>query len=86
VNRLGRFGNVYPIGTSQGMKTVDGRSWELWEGYNNAVTPPMKVYSFIAASPVNNFTGDIKNFFTWLASNKAYPISSQNLIGKFCYS
>jgi xyloglucan-specific endo-beta-1,4-glucanase len=76
---LARLGNVYPIGTSQGMKTVDGRSWELWEGYNGA----MKVYSFVAPSPVTNYSGDIKNFFTWLTSNKGYPASSQNLIGKF---
>jgi xyloglucan-specific endo-beta-1,4-glucanase len=61
------------------MKTVDGRSWELWEGYNGA----MKVYSFVAPSPVTNYSGDIKNFFTWLTSNKGYPASSQNLIGKF---
>jgi xyloglucan-specific endo-beta-1,4-glucanase len=43
----------------------------------------MKVYSFVAPSPVTNYSGDIKNFFTWLTSNKGYPASSQNLIGKF---
>jgi xyloglucan-specific endo-beta-1,4-glucanase len=79
INRLGRFGNVYPIGTSQGNFNIGNRTWELWEGYNGK----MKVYSFIAPSPINNYTGNMKDFFNWLASNKGYPASSQNLISTY---
>jgi xyloglucan-specific endo-beta-1,4-glucanase len=43
----------------------------------------MKVYSFIAPSPVNNYTGNMKDFFNWLTTNKGYPASSQNLISMF---
>ncbi|KAG7291169.1 hypothetical protein NEMBOFW57_001181 [Staphylotrichum longicolle] len=73
---LGRFGNVYPIGSSTGSVTVAGRTWELWIGYNGA----MKVYSFIAPSPVNNFSADVKDFFKYLQSNQNYPANDQNLI------
>ncbi|CAE7209666.1 hypothetical protein PTNB73_09259 [Pyrenophora teres f. teres] len=73
--RLARY-NVYPIGSSQGMVTVAGRTWELWYGLNGS----MKVYSFVAPSTVNNFSANLKEFYTWLANNKGFPISTQNLI------
>ncbi|KAH7558179.1 glycoside hydrolase family 12 protein [Bipolaris maydis] len=73
--RLARY-DVYPIGSSQGMVTIGGRTWELFYGLNGA----MKVYSFVAPSPIPNFTADVKDFFAYLTENKDYPASTQNLI------
>ncbi|EMD68649.1 glycoside hydrolase family 12 protein [Bipolaris sorokiniana ND90Pr] len=72
---LARY-DVYPIGSSQGMVTIAGRTWELFYGFNGA----MKVYSFIAPSPIPHFTADVKDFFTYLTEKKNYPASTQNLI------
>jgi xyloglucan-specific endo-beta-1,4-glucanase len=76
--RLARYGNVYPIGSSVGTVNVAGRTWELWVGYNGS----MKVFSFIAPSPVNSFSANVKDFFNYLQNSQGYPASSQNLIGK----
>ncbi|XP_014554975.1 glycoside hydrolase family 12 protein [Bipolaris victoriae FI3] len=73
---LGRY-DVYPIGSSQGMVNVAGRQWELFYGLNGN----MKVYSFVTPSgPIYNFKASMKDFFQYLANNKGFPISSQNLI------
>ncbi|KAI0198224.1 concanavalin A-like lectin/glucanase domain-containing protein [Astrocystis sublimbata] len=74
---LGRFGNVYPIGSSVGTVSVGGSSWELFTGYNGA----MRVYSFVATSPpVTSFSSDIKEFFNYLSNSQGFPASSQYLI------
>jgi xyloglucan-specific endo-beta-1,4-glucanase len=77
---LARY-DVWPIGTSQGMVTVAGKSWELFYGLNGS----MKVYSFVppVGQPIYNFKANLKEFFTYLQNNKGYPASSQNLISKF---
>ncbi|KNG47549.1 glycoside hydrolase family 12 protein [Stemphylium lycopersici] len=73
---LGRY-DVYPIGSSQGMVTVAGRTWELFYGLNGS----MKVYSFVTPSgPIYNFKANMKDFFNYLQNNKGFPASSQNLI------
>jgi xyloglucan-specific endo-beta-1,4-glucanase len=76
---LGRYGGVYPIGSFVATVNVGGRSWSLYVGYNGS----MKVFSFLAASPVTNFSGNIKDFFNYMASNQGFPASSQNLISEF---
>ncbi|KAK3331408.1 glycoside hydrolase family 12 protein [Apodospora peruviana] len=73
---LARLGNVYPIGQSTGQVTVAGRTWDLWVGYNGA----MRVYSFVAASPVRQFSADVKDFFNYLVTAQNYPAAQQNLI------
>ncbi|KAK1751094.1 glycoside hydrolase family 12 protein [Echria macrotheca] len=73
---LARLGNVYPIGQSVGSATVNGRTWDLWVGMNGN----MKVFSFIAPSPIKSFSGDPKQFFSYLKDKQGYPDSSQNLI------
>ena len=60
------------------MVTIAGRTWELFYGFNGA----MKVYSFIAPSPIPHFTADVKDFFTYLTEKKNYPASTQNLISE----
>ena len=77
--RLAKYGDIYPIGKSTGQVNVAGRSWDLWIGYNGA----MRVYSFIAPSPVKNFNADVKEFFRYLQNSQNYPASQQNLIGEF---
>lgn len=74
--RLARLGDVYPIGSSTGQVNVGGRNWDLWVGDNGA----MKVFSFIAPSPITSYSGDLKNFYTYITNNQGFPASSQYLI------
>jgi xyloglucan-specific endo-beta-1,4-glucanase len=73
---LGRFGNVYPIGSSTGTVNVAGRTWELFVGMNGS----MKVFSFVAASPINSYSANVKEFFNHLQSAQGYPAGEQHLI------
>jgi xyloglucan-specific endo-beta-1,4-glucanase len=57
---------------------INGQSWNLYYGYNGS----MQVYSFVAPNQLNSFSGNAKDFFTWLANNRGYPASSQYLISK----
>jgi xyloglucan-specific endo-beta-1,4-glucanase len=77
-DRVGRFGNVYPIGSSVGTVNVAGQTWELFDGYNGA----MHVYSFVAPSNTGSFSGDVKDYFNFLTSNYGFPADSQYLISK----
>jgi len=76
--RLARLGNVYPIGQNSGTVNVNGQNWELWIGYNGS----MKVFSFIAQGTTNSWSGDAKQFFSYLERAQGFPSSQQNLIGK----
>ncbi|KAL2148597.1 hypothetical protein VTH82DRAFT_2151 [Thermothelomyces myriococcoides] len=73
---LAKYGDVYPIGSSAGYVNVAGQDWELWTGYNGA----MRVYSFIAPSPRNSFSANVKEFFNYLESAQGFPASSQYLL------
>jgi len=73
---------VQPIGSNQGTVNVAGRNWELWYGLNGN----MKVFSFVAPSPVNSFSANLKDFFNYMANNKGYPAGSQYLISESCES
>jgi xyloglucan-specific endo-beta-1,4-glucanase len=42
----------------------------------------MRVYSFVAPSNMNSFSGDAKEFFKYLERNEDYPSKTQNLIGE----
>ena len=47
----------------------------------------MKVYSFVYANGnLNNFSGDIKAFYTYLTNSQAFPASSQYLLGMYISS
>ncbi len=41
----------------------------------------MKVYSFVAKSTLNSFTGDAKDLFNYVESNEGFPAGIQNLVG-----
>jgi xyloglucan-specific endo-beta-1,4-glucanase len=73
---------VQPIGSNQGNVNVGGRNWELWYGLNGN----MKVFSFVASSPVTSYNGNLKDFFNYMANNRGFPASSQYLISKFLLS
>ncbi|KAL2256593.1 hypothetical protein VTK26DRAFT_1431 [Humicola hyalothermophila] len=73
---LAKYGDIYPIGSSVGTVNVAGRTWDLWVGYNGS----MKVFSFIAPSPINSFDANVKEFFNYLQSNQGYPANDQHLI------
>jgi xyloglucan-specific endo-beta-1,4-glucanase len=75
---LARIGDIYPIGKSTLQVTLAGHTWDLWIGFNGA----MRVYSFVAPSPVQNFNADVKDFFNYLQTNQSFPASQQNLIGE----
>ncbi|CEI63465.1 hypothetical protein FVEN_g17 [Fusarium venenatum] len=73
---LARYGEVQPIGTLQTSVTIEGHTWELWVGMNGS----MKVFSFVAPTPVNDFNADIKQFYDYLAKSQNYPASEQYLL------
>ena len=77
-NRLDRLGGVYPIGSSTGIVSVDGRDWELFVGYNGA----MKVFSFVAHSRRKYLNSDVKNFFNHITNTQGFPARSQYLLSK----
>ncbi|VUC27037.1 unnamed protein product [Clonostachys rosea] len=73
---LGRYGGVYPIGSSVGTVRAAGLDWALHIGYNGA----MKVFSFVAANPVTRFDGGIVDFFYLLRDMQGYRMTSQYLL------
>jgi xyloglucan-specific endo-beta-1,4-glucanase len=68
---LGGAGPISSTGSPISTPTVAGVSWKLYYGLNGS----MKVYSFVASSQVTSFSGDLKAFFTYLASSQGYPTS-----------
>ncbi|KAF7712596.1 Endo-1,4-beta-D-glucanase [Penicillium ucsense] len=73
---LGKYGPAQPIGQQIATANVDGRNWALWYGANGS----QKTYSFVASSPINSYSGDIKHFFDYLTQHQGFPASSQYLI------
>ncbi|TKA41047.1 hypothetical protein B0A54_07568 [Friedmanniomyces endolithicus] len=75
---LGKYGSIQPIGSQIGTATVDGIAFNLWGGGSSS----QYTYSFVAANgPITSFSGNLKPFFTYLAANHAFPITTQYLIG-----
>ncbi|KAF7168913.1 hypothetical protein CNMCM5623_001819 [Aspergillus felis] len=72
---LARYGGVQPIGSQIDTATIGGHTWELWYGGST-----QKTYSFVSATPITSFSGDVKAFWNYLASKHGYPASSQYLI------
>lgn len=73
---LAKIGDIYPIGSSVGTVNVAGRSWNLWVGMNGA----MKVFSFVAPTPMNSFSADVKQFYQYLQNRQGYPAGNQYLL------
>jgi xyloglucan-specific endo-beta-1,4-glucanase len=68
---LGGAGPISSTGSPVSNATIAGVSWNLYCGPNGAMT----VYSFVAVSEVTSFSGDLKLFFTYLATNYNYSTS-----------
>ena len=43
----------------------------------------MTTYSFVIENgPIQQWSGDVKDFYNWLAQNQGFPAGSQNLLSK----
>lgn len=67
---LAALGGAEPIGygTPVASPTIDGVTWNLYEGPNT-----WTVFSFVATSEVTDFSGDVMNFFNYLIDNFGVP-------------
>lgn len=68
---LGGAGPISSTGSPVATPTLAGTSWKLYEGYNGN----MHVFSFVAASQVTSFSGDLKAFLSYLTSNNGMATS-----------
>ncbi|KAI1311737.1 family 12 glycosyl hydrolase [Xylaria venustula] len=68
---LGGAGPISSTGSPIATPTIDGVTWNLYEGPNGAMT----VFSFVASSEVTSFSGDIKDFLTYLSTNQGLSTS-----------
>ncbi|GKT56432.1 glycoside hydrolase family 12 protein [Colletotrichum tofieldiae] len=71
---LGSLGGAGPIsatGSTIATPTVAGRTWNLYKGVNGQMT----VFSFVAPSNVQSFSGDLKAFITYLVNSQGLPSS-----------
>lgn len=74
-HRLACYGNVQPIGSQIASVNIGGHNWELWYGGST-----QKTYSFVSATPITSFSGNVMDFWNYLTRNHGYPASSQYLI------
>jgi len=81
-SRLARYGTIQPIGTKIDSATIEGHTWELWYGTTIQAGAEQKTYSFVSATPMNSWKGDIKPFFEYLTSKQKFPASTQYLTSK----
>lgn len=65
---IGGAGPISSTSSAIASVTVAGHEWNLWYGLNGS----MKVYSFVAASEVNSFDGDLLEFYTYLVSSQGF--------------
>ena len=68
---LGGAGPISATGSPIDTPTIAGSSWNLYYGLNGN----MKVYSFVASSQITSFSGDLKDFYTYLTSKQGYSAS-----------
>ncbi|KAI0123211.1 concanavalin A-like lectin/glucanase domain-containing protein [Xylariales sp. AK1849] len=76
---LASYGDISPITeTSSPIATtkIGSYSWKVYFGYNGS----MKVYSFVAVNaPLQSYSGDIREFYTYLTNHQGFPAGSQYL-------
>ena len=68
---LGGAGPISSTGQSIATTTIGGTSFELWSGKNGN----MQVYSFVASSEAQSFSGDLLEFFQYLEQNQGLQSS-----------
>jgi len=72
---LGGAGPISSTGSTVATPTIGGVAFKLYSGPNGDTT----VYSFVAESEATSFSGDLKDFYTYLADSFSFP-SSQYLL------
>lgn len=68
---IGGAGPISSTGSAVATPTIAGSSWSLYSGTNGDTT----VYSFVASSQIENFSGDMMEFFTYLVENQGLSSS-----------
>ncbi|KAJ4373277.1 hypothetical protein N0V83_003571 [Neocucurbitaria cava] len=68
---LGGAGPISSTGSPIATVTLAGTSWKLYNGKNGN----MNVFSFVAASEVKSFKGDLVEFLSYLTSKQGVPTS-----------
>lgn len=63
---LGGAGPISSTGSAIATTTIAGSSFSLYSGTNGDTT----VYSFVAESEIESFSGDLMDFFTYLVDNE----------------
>ncbi|RAH45726.1 putative endoglucanase [Aspergillus aculeatinus CBS 121060] len=63
---LGGAGPISSTGSTIATPTIAGVNWKLYSGPNGDTT----VYSFVADSTTESFSGDLNDFFTYLVDNE----------------
>ncbi|KAK1994331.1 family 12 glycosyl hydrolase [Colletotrichum falcatum] len=71
LDALGGAGPISATGSPVARPTVGGRAWNLYKGVNGQMT----VFSFVAPSSVQSFTGDLKAFVSYLVASQGLPAS-----------
>lgn len=75
---LAQLGGVQPIGKNTGTVNIAGHTWDLFDG----TIGTQRTFSYIAKSQINNFSGDVMDFFRHLKATKGFPSESQHLLSK----
>lgn len=71
LDALGGAGPISSTGSTVATPTIAGVSWKLYSGPNGDTT----VYSFVASSAAESFSGDLLDFFAYLESNEGFSTS-----------
>ncbi|GMF56937.1 unnamed protein product [Phytophthora fragariaefolia] len=76
---LGGAGAISSTGKPIASTTIAGTQWSVYKGPNGS----MMVYSFVASKQVENFEGDLMEFFNYLVKEQSFK-TSQYLIKVEC--
>lgn len=63
---IGGAGPISSTGSAIATPTIAGSSWSLYSGPNGDTT----VYSFVASSQIEDFSGDMMDFLNYLVENE----------------
>ena len=73
---LSKMGAASPItasGSPIATMTIAGHQFNLYNGMNTVMNE--NVYSFVATSTINNFSGDLMDFWNYLVQNQGFDKS-----------
>lgn len=63
---IGGAGPISSTGSTVATPTIGGYTWDLYSGPNGDTT----VYSFVASSEIESWSGDMMDFFNYLVENE----------------